>query len=273
MRNSGLSVLMILALAGSLTQSAGAQTASPANNEQQAYETFNGPWIDPQRWLALANTDPCRDSTNVMECVREIQGGKLRLLVKSYGREDSTSGSQWGDSTLISATHAQRSFTADVLVKSVSAVDCPSGGSSLAQAQFMVPFFNTGTTGDPKDTVQAYFVVQRAQGQPRVLYAYAIFEDHGVWSASSDAMAVSAGTPMRGTLIWDQPHQKFTATISNLLTHEQLTSDLPYSESVTVAPPMWALPVLQVVAAPANCSAVNTSASVEATFDNVMIDR
>jgi len=137
----------------------------------------------------------------------------------------------------------------------------------------MVPFFNTGTAGDPGDNVQAYFVVQTAQGQPGALYAYGIFEDHGVWSASSEALAVSAGTPVRGTLIWDQPHQKFTVTMLNLLTHEQLTSDLPYDESMTVAPPRWSLPVLQVVAAPVNCSAVNTSASVEATFDNVIIDR
>ena len=145
MRSPGCSVLMIVALAAVPTPSATAQTGSSISNQQQAYDTFNGPWIDPQKWLALANTDPCRDSTNVMECVREIQGGKLRLLVKSYGKADSTSGPQRGDSTLISAIQAQRSFTADVLVKSVSAVACPSGGSSLAQAQFMVPFFNTGT--------------------------------------------------------------------------------------------------------------------------------
>jgi hypothetical protein len=272
MRNPGLSVLMILALAGSLIQSATAQATSSAINQQQAYDTFNGPWIDPQKWLAVVNTDPCRDSTNVMECVREIQGGKLRLLVKSYGSADNSIGSQWGTSTLISATHAQRSFTADILVKSASAVDCPLGGPSFAQAQFMVPFFNTGT-GDPKDNVQTYFVVQTAKGQPSVLYVYAIFEDHGVWSASSDAMTVSAGTPVRGTLTWDQPHQKFTATTVNLLTHEQSTSDLPYSESVTAAPPTWSLPVVQVAVAPANCSTSNTSAAVEATFDNVIIDR
>jgi hypothetical protein len=264
---------MVLALAGLLTQSVRAQRTLLTNNQQQAYDNFNGPWIDPQKWLAVANTDPCRDSTNAMECVREIKGGKLRLLVKSYGKADSTSGPQYGDSTLISATHAQKSFTADVVVKNVSAVDCPSGGSSLAQAQFMVPFFNTGSTGDPRDNVQVYFTVQTAKGQPTVLYAYAIFEDHGIWSASSDAMAVSAGTPVRGTLIWDQAHQKFTVNIVNLLTHEQLTSDLPYNGSVTVAPPRWSLPVLQVVAAPANCSGVNTSASAEATFDNVIIDR
>ena len=274
-----LLIALLFAVATGLSLSttypaSGQYAASSVSNQQMAYDTFNGPWIDPQKWLALPRTDPCRDSTNSMECIREIQGGKLRLLVKSYGARDTNDGGQWGSATLVSATQAHRSMTVDVVVKNATAADCAStGGRSQVQAQFSVAFFNTGTKDDAGDNVNAYMLIQSIPGSPGVLWAYAIYEHHGVWSTGSNGMTVPVGTPVRGALVWDQPSSKFTATLTNLQSGQQVTSDMPYAESVMAPPYVWSLPILSVVASPSNCVAGPTSASVEATFDNVVIDR
>lgn len=268
------SFLFLLLIAGSTSRTAVGQATSLTSGQQQAYDTFNGPWIDPQRWLALPRTDPCRDSTNSMECIREIQGGKLRLLVKSYGARDTNDGGQWGTANLVSARQPQRNMSVDFVVKNATAIDCDStGGQSQVTAQLSIPFFNAGTNNDPRDSVTAFVLIQSHPGWPGVMWAYAAYDYHGVWTNGPGGMAVPVGTPVRVALVWDQAHNKFTATLTNLQSSQQVTSDMPYTESVMAVPYVWSLPILAVVASPSNCVAAPTSASVEATFDNVTIDR
>lgn len=46
-----------------------------AEEKPDAYDTFNKPWIDPAKWIGGLG---CSDWTT-LECVREIQHGRLRL--------------------------------------------------------------------------------------------------------------------------------------------------------------------------------------------------
>src|ERR1700756_1492098 len=61
-----------------------------------AYDNFNRQFLDPTKW---ATSSPCFTWT-VLDCVREIQNGRLRLAVRGYGATDSNQGGQYGESEL-----------------------------------------------------------------------------------------------------------------------------------------------------------------------------
>lgn len=61
------------------------------------YDNFNRQFLDTNKW---GTSSPCFTWT-VLECVREIQNGQLRLAVRGAGATDSNSGNQYGESELI----------------------------------------------------------------------------------------------------------------------------------------------------------------------------
>jgi hypothetical protein len=86
------------------------------------YDTFNGPWIDPAKWLA--GSLGC-DQGNNLECVREIQNGRLRMEVRNLGATDSDAGFQFTASELHFVNpQAINSIAADVTVQRFNGVAC-----------------------------------------------------------------------------------------------------------------------------------------------------
>src|SRR5262245_13225543 len=63
----------------------------------KAYDNFNGTFINPSKWSTFPGGCP---SFSVLECVRAIQNGQLRLAVRGYGATSSNQGSQFGASEL-----------------------------------------------------------------------------------------------------------------------------------------------------------------------------
>ncbi len=279
--------LLLCALAVSVGrgQQIGGQTAQQANSQQaqvqsgaMLYDDFNHKWLDPTKWAAIPDgatpnyKEACYFSTNVLECVREIQDGKLRLAVKSYGARDSNEGGQYGESKII-FTQPFVSLTADVVVRSTSSRGCPTNTTdSWAQANFTGRFFNSGS-GDPNDDVDAGLGFKRASlDDPRMLTAYGLMHWQGQYFGNVTVGSVPIGTPVRATLRWNQSSHKFTVSFVNLITHESFAADMPYSMPDTKLPTgYWDGLYIQVF--PSNCIGQQTWGQVEATFDNVVISR
>src|SRR5216110_1841122 len=85
---------------------------APAQNPN-FYDNFNTKLLDPQKW----NTYGACYSSNgqEMECVREINNGKLFLAHRNFGQTDSDTGIQFGGAFLNFSNSAPiTSITTDV---------------------------------------------------------------------------------------------------------------------------------------------------------------
>jgi hypothetical protein len=133
-------VALFAALA--ITIQLSAQTGG-ANQASGVYDNFNEKWIDPARWLTGA--PGCWGAS--LECVREIQNGQLRLLVRNIGYTGQNSGTDWSQSDLyFPAANNITSITADVTVRQAHGTDCPlNPANSGAQVQVGGAFFNSGS--------------------------------------------------------------------------------------------------------------------------------
>jgi hypothetical protein len=133
-------VALFAALA--ITIQLSAQTGG-ANQASGIYDNFNEKWIDPARWLTGA--PGCWGAS--LECVREIQNGQLRLLVRNIGYTGQNSGTDWSQSDLyFPAANNITSITADVTVRQAHGTDCPlNPANSGAQVQVGGAFFNSGS--------------------------------------------------------------------------------------------------------------------------------
>jgi len=239
------------------------------------YDAFNGRWLNPAKWIATDPGNPdymeaCYFSSSVLECVREIQDGKLRLAVKSYGATDSNDGGQYGESKSMFA-QPFTSVTFDVLVKSTNSSGCTaSGQSSLAQAMITARFFNTGS-GDPNDDVDAHITWAHAStDNPGLLNVSAFLFWQGQYFDFVTLGSATVGTPLRATLRWVPDSHKFVAGFENLVTHQHFGADVPYTMAdTTPATGYWN--GFYVQSFPANCIGEQTSSQIEATFDNVVI--
>src|SRR5215472_17277060 len=143
-----LSALAILPTVASSQNANGTPLTQPAY-----YDTFNHPWIDSSKWLDIGPW--CAQGTT-LECVREIQNGRLRLEIRNVGLTDSDIGFQFADSPQPFVNpNSIFSITADVQVGRVTVVPCPTNVTdqpTRAIAKIGASFFNTGSL-DPADDV------------------------------------------------------------------------------------------------------------------------
>lgn len=239
------------------------------------YDAFNGRWLNPAKWIAMNPGNPdyqeaCYFSSNVMECVREIQDGKLRLAVKSYGATDTSVGGQYGEAKLM-FPQPFVSFTADVAMKSTTSVVCAvTGTASWADASVTATFFNSGSGSSNDDASASLALDHSATDPPGVVNVKAVMYWEGQYINGVTVGSTTVGTPIRLTLRWVQPSHKFSLSFENLVTGQHFAADMPYTMSDTM-PPTGYWNGLYVQAFPANCVGQQTSSQVEATFDNVIL--
>jgi len=279
-------LIVSLVAVGRAQQTVRPTTTSQQANSQQAqvqwgamlYDDFNHKWLDPAKWAAAPAggtsnyNEACYFSSNLLECVREIQNDKLRLAVRSYGARDSNEGTQYGESKMM-FTQPFVSLTADVVVRSTSSRGCPANTTdSWAQAMFTGRFFNSGS-GDPNDDVDAHITFAHTSlGDPGMLEVSGFLFWQGQYFGFVTVGSIPVGTPVRATLRWLPSSHKFTAGFENLITHQHFAADVPYSMPDTT-PPTGYWDGLYVQVFPANCIGQQTSSQMEATFDNVIINR
>src|SRR5712664_3452696 len=62
------------------------------------YDDFKGRLLDPSKWSTFS---ACFTTNGLeLECVREIESGKLRLAHRNFGNRDTDTGFQFGDANV-----------------------------------------------------------------------------------------------------------------------------------------------------------------------------
>jgi hypothetical protein len=265
MRSHTIVVLLLsVTLACTTSKATSAQTAT-------LYDNFNQQFLSPSKW----NTSGACFTANgqELECVREIQHGKLRLAHRSFGQNDSDSGAQFGEVNVRFTNAALiKGISTDLVIQDVEEVNCVANPTFFAAAaHFDGNFFNTGN-GDPTDDIGAHIVFGRSfsdpPGQISIFSQLSRGFNFGIdftWLGT-----VSIGTPITATLTWDQSNHQFIVSWTNHITHKKTQATLPYNFA-DAATPTNAYKEIGVNTSPANCTATPTWVYMETDFDNVYI--
>ncbi len=269
MRKDNLDRRATLALAGFVILVCFSLQAQ-AQESSVLYDNFNQTFLDPTKW---ATSSPCLFQS-VLECVREIQNGKLRLEVRGYGATNSNQGVQFGESALhfINPTPI-RGIATQLVVRRTSALGCSAntGEGSHAHALLSGSFFNSGS-GNPADDVQAFLIFDRFSSDPEgVLTVVAFLQWQGQFFGNVDLSTVNVGQTVIARLTWDQRNHRFVASWTDVNTGRMVQAFMPYTMPDT-APPAASNKFLGVRTFTPNCVGTQMLfAFMEATFDNVVI--
>ena len=233
------------------------------------YDNFNQRFLDPNKW---ATSSPCFTWT-VLDCVREIQNGQLRLAVRGYGATDSNQGGQYGESELHFIHPATiKSIATQLVVRRVGGSVCPDNPSQTGgHAIVMGTFFNSGS-GDPNDDVQAllFFNNSPPNDPPGVVIAVALLHWQGQFFGGLELGTVNFGQRITVKLAWDQRNHQFVASWTDVATGIVTAGALPYSMPDTL-PASASDKLLGVRVFTPNCTGKQLFSDLEATFDNVMV--
>lgn len=247
-----------------------AEAQSP--QELSLYDNFNQQFLNPNKW---ATSSPCF-TWSVLECVREIQNGQLRLAVRGYGATDSNQGNQYGESELHFTNPTPiKSIATQLIVRRTSALGCPAntGVSAGTQAILQGNFFNSGS-GDPADDVQALLFFNHLPTDPQgVLTAVALLHWQGQFFGGVELGTVNVGQKITAQLTWDKRNHQFVAAWTDVATGNPTQAFMPYSMQDRT-PPAASDKLLGVRVFTPNCVGTHMLFSdMEATFDNVMIGK
>jgi len=269
-----LSLMVMLAI----VSVASAQTTPPlaANPSAIVYDRFDQKWLDPSKWLPTEACHPFSDSSetfSVMECVRAIEEGKLRLEVKTWGDRSSNETRQYGDSELYFVRpNAVQSIKTTLNVKSTHAAICPANpNTSTSQAIFGGNFFNTGT-GNPADDMGGIFIFERnpGYGDPlTTVHGLALVISSSFCCGYHDFGIFRIGQPIVAKLKWDQPNHQFIA--STTTANGSIQAVMPYPTADTM-PPAAPSKFLGARAFVPNCTDQTTTGDIEAYFDDVVVN-
>jgi hypothetical protein len=257
-------LLLCVTIACATPKTTSAQTAT-------LYDNFNEQFLSPAKW----NTFGACFTTNgqELECVREIQHGKLRLAHRSFGQNDSDAGAQFGEVNVRFTNPALiKGISTDLVIQDVEEASCVANPTSFATAaHFDGNFFNTGS-GDPSDDIGAHIVFGRTFSDPPGQISIFSQLSRGFSFGIDFTLlgTVSIGTPITATLTWDQSSHQFIASWTNRITHKRTQATLPYNFSDTDAATN-AYKEIGVNTTPANCTATPAWAYMETDFDNVYI--
>ena len=253
-----------------------AQTLPSAASE--VYDQFKGPFLDSSKWLTTPTCSATQfvDTTasiNLLDCAREIQSNKLRLMVRAYGNGLSDAGRQFGPSELFFVNpNAINSISATLRVKGAEAVACPSNStpfSSMGQAIFGGNYFNPGT-GDPRDDVAAVLIVEHdPPTPPGVLLLSALVFSPNAFYGFSSLGTIRFEQALTGTVLWDQPNHQFVFNVIGPNLNSTVAIGYAVSDTMPAAAP---IKLLGARAFAPNCTSQQGSADMEVLFDNVRVN-
>jgi hypothetical protein len=271
-------ISVVLLVAGGQAQSTGGQNSPLQVNSQQTqmnlggelYEDFNQKWLNPAKWQPMYPN--CWG--NVLECVREVRDGKLRLLVRNFGDTKSDSDIQFSESEVYFVDpNAVTSITADMNVR-FHGIGCATNDTDRTHTQVQLGgwFFNMGT-GSPEDDMVVWLIIWIDTIDP-------IIRASVYWGRPWPGPAINVpladypiGTQLTGMLKWDRVNHRFIGR-TKVKGHEGPGEQvvIQYSEP-DVMPPATPLKALQASQHTLNCTSAKTNGQVEATFDNVIVNR
>jgi hypothetical protein len=241
-------------------------SANPNNSKANYYDTFSHKWLDPAKWLI--NDPGCM---RTLECVRDIQNGKLRLALRSFGANDSDLGDQWDWSTLLFANPTSiNSITTEVTPRGFDGLLCSTNPGVLTRTQIEIGgvFFNTGS-GDVWDDVADTVYLWTDASNPNTISVGNFLSGNG-WSNGADMGSYPMGTKLTVHIAWDKANHQFVSSVTDE-NGPGKSVVVPYSVSDTAAarnPQRW----IDAGVNTANCASAQTFGEVETFFDNVMIN-
>ena len=244
----------------------------------EIYDQFKGQFLNSSKWLTLptCSATPFVDTTasiNLLDCVREIQSNKLRLMVKAYGNALSDSGRQFGPSELFFVNpNAINSITTTLRVKRANAVACPANAtpfSSIAQTIVGGNYFNPGS-GNSSDDVAAIVIVEHdPPTAPGGLVLSALVFSPNAFYGFANLGTAKFEQPLTATVQWDQANHQFVFRVNG--PNLSSTATLPYSVPDTM-PAAAPLKLLGARAFAPNCTTVKGTADMDVLFDEVRVN-
>jgi hypothetical protein len=244
--------------------------AQRAPSSLVSYDNFNRQFLDPNKWQV---SSPCFTWT-VLECVREIQNGQLRLAVRGAGATDSNSGNQYGESQLLFKNPSRiKSISTQLTIRRTSAATCPASADFNAGTQALVKgtFFNSGS-GDPADDVEAFVLLNHLPTDPPgVLSVIAFLNWQSQFFDNLYLGTVNVGQKIALQLIWRQTNHQFVAVWTDVASGTVTQLPMPYSMPDT-APAAVPYKILEAAVFTPNCIGTQVLVDdMETTFDNVMV--
>jgi len=253
-----LAVLLAVLIAAGWTQ----QVSAKPNY----YDTFSRSWLDPTKWSRGLN---CGSDT--LECVREIQNGRLRLEIRNMGDPSVNSGFAYESNDLYfsdPSAISSSSITTDVTLGHVNVKHCPTNPAEQSKTIVKITgsSFNTGT-GDPADDVWNDLYLWVDDSNPTTML---VGDWLGYLGIGADLGSYPIGTSLRLTNTWDKVnHQFISVAMIKGDPSSAKTVVVPYQLS-DATPPANPVKLLTVMAYSPNCSSMLATTESEAFFDNVV---
>lgn len=268
------------------------------------YDDFSSPAIDREKWVGVEiNEFPGRFGAANAESVRLIVGpgggairgpvapqGELQLLLVSYGDTVSDVGRSGASrNRLIVADRSVipkiTTLQAQVRVEAAVAQDCSANATSTSTAAGLLgDFFNDGTgnttPGDLTGDILGYILLVKNSKLGDYITAVITRCTDAVCAGATVTNLKTAtftrswtiNTPDVLTVTWDQAGKRFIFSVSGrrglevqILTYD----DIPLTDTHA---PKATIKDLRVSNNPANCKAGPSVASIDARFDNVMLN-
>ncbi|MBQ0936804.1 hypothetical protein [Ideonella paludis] len=235
-----------------------------------SYDKFNAAPIDASKWASF-------------ERIRKIKSGTLNHVQRDWGTTQSDAGTQ-GVSFGTSLTDPSRvtQLKATVKVASIEASGCSANPSaSAARARLIGTFFNTGApvSGSMQGDVLAQVWVGRfsnsvdAPGTLQVGGGVFVCQNSDCSLTTTIGTFSNLGTATLGQnvtlqLEWDKAAKTFTAVRDGTV-----NSSVSYTVSDSIAPGNHFKQVATRTDTAACLSGPRTTAAIDATFDNVAVNK
>jgi hypothetical protein len=241
---------------------------APLGPGLKLYDSFSGLFLDPAKWSAQWQC-----GSTVLECVRELQGGKLHLRARGYGDDTVDGGTQFGVSEVYLRKATVTSYGAWVTVGRTAAGGCPTGagGDGLAQAAVWANFFSDGGGDTSYNDVTAFLELDHASSDaPEVLRVGGFLSSrYQTWPGSVSLGQVRVGERVFLNLTWDQPNHRFATSLFRPDSNAFVRQYLPYGIADDI-PPASRLRSLSVRVQPVNCLGQRTSSEMDVWYDGVV---
>jgi hypothetical protein len=247
------------------------------------YDNFKEAAIDPARWAGYESYDNLGLSR---ECLREIEGGSLRMADHAYGLVTSDPNAVSGSGQRLRMVDGSKvTAMQGTITMTRAVVKNPALGSEVVvDARIGGYFFNVGTPtpGDSTGDVIAEVGLVRTSTYTRPntvgIYGY-VFEcldagcdtltDIGVTTALG---LVQVGQPVNVSVQWDKTNHQFT--FQYIITKKNVQSQsIPYVVSDTSPPATNNKRLGANIAVPPCAAAPCTEAAVEALFGPVYVNQ
>ena len=173
-------VLVSGLLAGCVAASAATAQDAATVTTGSLYDSFRGPFIDPQKWDGVGGL-----SRNTPELVREVRNGHLRLAARTYGNRWADSGGEFDLAELdFKDPQTITSFGAWVVVTSVGGLSCTSNSVITDPTVHLIGVFcATDDLGSNTSDIDAMIVMRPSVFSPSLTSPLTVRLSVRVWNS------------------------------------------------------------------------------------------